>query len=248
MEKRKGRIEKDALGEKEIAEGCYWGIQTQRSLEYFSIGKRQMPLEVIRALALIKKAAALLHVRLKLLSSEKAKWIVAAADEVIAGKWDDQFPLSVWQTGSGTQTNMNVNEVIANRAIEMAGGVIGSKKPVHPNDDVNQSQSSNDAFPTAMHLAALESLHEKLFPALQQLLQRIEEKAERFKEIIKIGRTHLMDATPLTLGQEFSGYAAQIKGVFASIREGLRGLSEIALGGTAVGTGLNVLGRKWRLS
>src|SRR5687768_660919 len=204
------RIETDSMGEIEVPTSAYWGAQTQRSLKHFDIGFDVMPREVIRALGVLKKAAAIVNNDLGKLDDEKLRLIVQAADEVIDGKLDDHFPLRVWQTGSGTQTNMNANEVISNRAIEMAGGVMGSKKPVHPNDDVNKGQSSNDTFPTAMHIAAVEEIHHRLIPAVTRLRDTLAAKAEEFRDIIKIGRTHLMDATPLTLGQEFSGYAVQL--------------------------------------
>jgi len=239
MEIMKDRIEKDTMGEVRVPADRYWGAQTQRSHENFKIGHILMPIEVIHALALVKKAAAMTNAELGEISSEKKDLICAAADEVIAGKLDSHFPLIVWQTGSGTQTNMNVNEVISNRAIEMAGGVMGSKKPIHPNDDVNHSQSSNDTFPTAMHISATLLVRKKLLPALAKFCNELERKAKEFRGIIKIGRTHLMDAAPLTLGQEFSGYAAQIKQAMGAIESALESLSELALGGTAVGTGLN---------
>lgn len=239
MEKDKIRIEKDTLGDIQVSTDKYWGAQTQRSFENFRIGGHRMPIELIRALAIVKKAAAVVNSELGLLSKEKMEWIVKAADEVISGKLDPHFPLVVWQTGSGTQTNMNVNEVISNRAIELAGGKIGSKIPVHPNDDVNKSQSSNDVFPTAMHIAATLEIRRRLLPNLHILHQGLKKKATEFSKIVKIGRTHLMDATPLTLGQEFSGYATQIAHGIEAIENALKHLSEIALGGTAVGTGIN---------
>lgn len=237
MEKK--RIEKDTMGEIFVPADCYWGAQTQRSHENFCIGSEKMPLEVIHALALIKKAAAQTNGALGLLPAEKVTLICAAADEVLSGKLDDQFPLIVWQTGSGTQTNMNVNEVISNRAIEMADGVIGSKKPIHPNDDVNHSQSSNDTFPSAMHISATLLVKQKLLLALSTFHKALHQKSQEFKDFIKVGRTHLMDAAPMTLGQEFSGYAAQIEQAIAAIERALIPLFELALGGTAVGTGLN---------
>jgi fumarate hydratase class II len=239
MGKEKVRIEKDTLGDVEVPEGRYWGAQTQRSRMNFKIGGDRMPIKVIHALALVKKAAAIVNCELGLLPKDKMELIVKAADEVIAGKLDDHFPLVIWQTGSGTQTNMNVNEVISNRAIEMAGGKIGSKAPIHPNDDVNKSQSTNDAFPTAMHIAAVLEIRKKLLPNLKVLLDGLKKKAKEYRKIIKIGRTHLMDAAPLSLGQEFSGYAAQIEQGIDAIENALKHMSEIALGGTAVGTGLN---------
>ncbi|URR36248.1 class II fumarate hydratase [Thermosynechococcus sp. HN-54] len=233
------RIEYDSLGAIEVPADCYWGAQTARSLKYFPMGHERMPLEVIHAMARLKKAAAIANRDLGVLAADKAAWIIQAADEVIEGRWDDQFPLSIWQTGSGTQTNMNVNEVIANRAIELAGGVKGSKTPIHPNDHVNCSQSSNDTFPTAMHIATVIALHEHLLPMLRHLLTVLQEKVIAFADIIKIGRTHLMDAVPLTLGQEFSGYASQIAACQAHIEYALQHLYPLAIGGTAVGTGLN---------
>ncbi|MEN3026678.1 MAG: class II fumarate hydratase [Chlorobiota bacterium] len=233
------RIETDTMGPIEVPADKYWGAQTARSLIHFAIGTERMPRELIRALGIVKKAAALVNRDLGLLPLEKAELIVRAADEVIEGKLDDHFPLSVWQTGSGTQTNMNVNEVIANRAIELAGGVLGSKRPIHPNDDVNKSQSSNDVFPTAMHIAAAEQIAHRLLPAVQELRDALAEKAENFRDVIKIGRTHLMDAVPLTLGQEFSGYVQQLTNALRRIEAVLPDLYELAIGGTAVGTGLN---------
>ncbi len=233
------RIETDSMGEVQVPNNKYYGAQTARSLMNFKIGGEKFPPEFIRALAIVKKAAALTNKELGVLSSEKAELIVKAAEEVIEGKLNEHFPLVIWQTGSGTQTNMNVNEVIANRAIEMAGGVLGSKKPIHPNDDVNKSQSTNDAFPTAMHISAVEEIHRRLIPMVTKLRDALQKKAEEFKDIIKIGRTHLMDATPLTLGQEFSGYAQQLTNGLERIEACLPRLYEIPLGGTAVGTGLN---------
>jgi fumarate hydratase class II len=234
------RIESDTMGTIEVPADKYYGAQTARSLIHFAIGSERMPRELIRALGILKKAAAEVNAELGLLSPEKKRdLIVRAADEVIEGKLDEHFPLSVWQTGSGTQTNMNVNEVIANRAIELAGGVLGSKKPIHPNDDVNKSQSSNDTFPTAMHIAACEQIVGHLLPAVRTLHATLEEKARAFADIIKIGRTHLMDAVPLTLGQEFSGYVQQLAYGIERIETSLDRLYELAIGGTAVGTGLN---------
>jgi fumarate hydratase class II len=227
------------MGAVEVPADKYWGAQTARSLQHFAIGTERMPRELIRALDIVKKAAALVNAELGLLPPEKAQLIVRAADEVIEGRLDEHFPLSVWQTGSGTQTNMNVNEVIANRAIELAGGELGSKRPIHPNDDVNKSQSSNDVFPTAMHIAAAEQLVHTLLPAVRELQQTLQRKSEEFADIIKIGRTHLMDAVPLTLGQEFSGYAHQLANAIRRIEAVLPDLYELAIGGTAVGTGLN---------
>ena len=233
------RIEKDTLGEIEVPADRYWGAQTQRSLQNFRIGSERMPLEVVRAFAVLKKAAALVNAELTDFPEEKAQLIARVCDEIIAGDLDGHFPLVVWQTGSGTQSNMNVNEVVANRAIEIAGGTLGSKEPVHPNDDVNRSQSSNDTFPTAMHIAGYQAVVELLLPSARRLADSLEEKANEFSDIVKIGRTHLMDATPLTLGQEFSGYAAQVRKSIEAIEATLDHLSELALGGTAVGTGLN---------
>lgn len=233
------RIEKDTMGDIEVAADKYWGAQTQRSLENFKIGTDHFNREMIRALGILKKAAALANHELGLLDESKMKLISAAADEVISGKLDHHFPLVVWQTGSGTQTNMNTNEVISNRAIEIAGGVLGSKNPIHPNDDVNKSQSSNDTFPTAMHIAAVEQIESLLLPALNRLIATYEQKVKQFSKIVKIGRTHLMDATPLTLGQEFSGHLQQLINGKENIEFTLKYLREIALGGTAVGTGLN---------
>ncbi len=233
------RIETDSMGEVNVASNVYWGAQTQRSLENFKIGGDRFPKEMIRALGILKKAAALANKDLGILSQEKADLIVKAADEVIAGKLDAHFPLVVWQTGSGTQTNMNINEVISNRAIEISGGVIGSKKPVHPNDDVNKAQSSNDTFPTAMHIAVVEETHRRLIPMVKKLRDALQAKGDEFKDIIKIGRTHLMDATPITLGQEISGYVQQLDNTLERINAALPHVYELALGGTAVGTGLN---------
>ena len=233
------RIETDSFGPIEVDADHYWGAQTQRSLENFAIGNERMPLELIYGLATIKKAAALVNRDLGLLAAEPAALIVKAADEVLDGDHDDEFPLAVWQTGSGTQTNMNVNEVIAARANELATGKRGGKAPVHPNDHVNLSQSSNDTFPTAMHLAAVATVEESLLPSLAKLRATLDGKAHAFADIIKIGRTHLQDATPLTLGQEMSGWVAQLDHGLAAIRAALPAVHELALGGTAVGTGLN---------
>ena len=233
------RIESDSLGKIDVPADAYWGAQTQRSLHHFAIGNDLMPREIIRAFAILKKAAAMVNHDLGKLSSEKLELIVKAADEIIAGRLDGQFPLHVWQTGSGTQTNMNVNEVIANRAIELAGGKLGSKTPVHPNDDVNCSQSSNDTFPSAMHIAAVEMLTERLIPSLRTLHRGLHKKQNLFANIVKVGRTHLQDAVPLTLGQEFSGYVSQLETALKNIELTLPSLYELALGGTAVGTGLN---------
>ena len=235
----KTRIEKDSMGEIEVPADVYWGAQSKRSLIHFAIGIEKMPREVIRGMGILKKAAALTNNQLGTLPDEKCDLIVKAADEVIEGKLDAHFPLSIWQTGSGTQSNMNSNEVIANRAIEMAGGVMGSKTPIHPNDDVNKSQSSNDTFPTAMHIAAAEDLNKRLLPALATLRTTLKQKSDEFMDIIKSGRTHLMDAVPITLGQEFSGYVQQLDNAIERVNLVLPGLYEIALGGTAVGTGLN---------
>lgn len=233
------RIEVDSMGEIEVPNDVYWGAQSARSLIHFEIGIEKMPRELIRGLGILKKAAALTNADLGTLSREKAEMISKSADEVIEGKLDSHFPLSIWQTGSGTQTNMNTNEVISNRAIEMAGGVMGSKSPIHPNDDVNKSQSSNDTFPTGMHIAAAEQLNNLLLPNLALLRMTLHQKSIDFKDIIKSGRTHLMDATPVTLGQEFSGYVQQLDNAIQRINMTLPGLYELALGGTAVGTGLN---------
>lgn len=233
------RIEKDSFGEIQVPADRYYGAQTKRSYENFPIGTEKMPLEVIHALALIKKAAARVNEELGLLSKEKQRVICEVCDEILAGKLDDHFPLSVWQTGSGTQTNMNLNEVISNRAIEKLGGEMGSKQPIHPNDDVNLSQSSNDVFPSAMHIATMLDICKKLLPNLITLRDTLDKKAESFQDVVKIGRTHLMDATPLTLGQEFSGYVSQLDHGIQAIKNTLPHLAELALGGTAVGTGLN---------
>ncbi len=235
----KYRRETDSMGEIKVPADAYYGAQTARSLIHFKIGKERVPLVFIRALALTKKAAAQTNVELKLLSKKKGDLIVRAAEEIIQGKLANHFPLVIWQTGSGTQTNMNVNEVIANRAIELAGGKIGSKIPVHPNDDVNCGQSTNDVFPTAMHLSAIEEIERRLIPSLTRLRDAFMSKAKEFKEIIKIGRTHLMDATPLTLGDEFYAYSQQLTNNLKRIGMAKKGLYELALGGTAVGTGLN---------
>lgn len=233
------RIETDSMGAVDVANDRYWGAQTQRSLHHFAIGTDKMPLPVIHAMAILKKAAAMTNQELGLLPDDVAKLITQVADEVASGRWDEHFPLKVWQTGSGTQTNMNVNEVIANRASELAGEKLGSKKPVHPNDHVNMSQSSNDTFPTAMYIAAAKTVVHHLIPKVQALREGLAAKANAFKDIIKIGRTHLQDAVPLTLGQEFSGYVAQLDTALAAIESTLPGLYRLALGGTAVGTGLN---------
>ena len=233
------RIETDSFGAIEVDGERYWGAQTQRSLENFPIGGERFPRAMIAALGVVKKAAAQINRELGLLSPEKYRLIVAAADEVIAGKHDAELPLVVWQTGSGTQTNMNVNEVIANRAIELAGGVLGSKKPVHPNDDVNLQQSSNDVFPTAMHVAAALEIRGRLVPSVRRLRDTLARKSEAFAGVIKIGRTHLQDATPIALGQEISGWVAQLDHCLDALARATPPLFELALGGTAVGTGLN---------
>lgn len=233
------RIEHDSFGPVEVPAARYWGAQTGRSLHNFRIGTEKMPRPLIRALGIIKRAAAETNRALGALDPRLAEAIITAAQEVIDGRHDDEFPLVVWQTGSGTQTNMNANEVIANRAIELLGGARGSKTPVHPNDHVNRSQSSNDTFPTAMHIAAAEEVHHRLLPALEHIAGALEAKAQAWQDIIKIGRTHLQDATPLTLGQEFSGYAAQVRAGIARVRAALPGVYALAQGGTAVGTGLN---------
>ncbi len=233
------RIEKDSFGTIEVPEARLWGAQTERSRRFFRISGERMPRAVIHSLALVKKAAAGVNAELGLLDGGKAKAIRAAADEVLAGRHDEEFPLVVWQTGSGTQSNMNVNEVLANRASELLGGERGQRRLVHPNDDVNLGQSSNDVFPTAMHIAAARAVHAELLPAVQALKATLEAKRAAFDRIVKIGRTHLQDATPLTLGQEFSGYVAQLEHALAALGATLPGLFELALGGTAVGTGLN---------
>ena len=235
----KTRTETDSFGPIEVAADRYWGAQTERSRNNFRIGDERMPRPLIAALALVKRAAAEINRELGLLDARRAKAIVQAAAEIIDGKLDDQFPLVVWQTGSGTQTNMNVNEVIANRANELLTGKLGAKDPVHPNDHVNMSQSSNDAFPTAMHIAAAQEIVHRLIPALSHLHAALEAKTKAFRSIVKIGRTHTQDATPLTLGQEFSGYAAQVASGIARVKMGLKELYPLAQGGTAVGTGLN---------
>jgi fumarate hydratase class II len=234
------RTEKDSIGLVQVPADVYWGAQTQRSKENFKIGGQRMPIEVIRAFAILKKAAAQANVDLNVLPAEKSRLIGQVCDEILTGSLDEQFPLVVWQTGSGTQSNMNLNEVIANRAHVLQGGqLIDEKKVLHPNDDVNKSQSSNDTFPTAMSIAAYSYLVEQTLPALRELQHALHQKAEAFNSIVKIGRTHLMDATPLTLGQEFSGYAAQVAHGIRAVENSLQHLAELALGGTAVGTGLN---------
>jgi fumarate hydratase, class II len=233
------RIESDSMGKIEVPSDRYYGAQTARSLIHFHIGTDTMPRELIRAFGVLKKAAALVNQDLGKLPAEKAKLIMQAADEVISGRLDEHFPLRIWQTGSGTQTNMNANEVISNRAIELAGGVMGSKKPIHPNDDVNMSQSSNDTFPAAMHIAAASRVAQDLIPALERLRSALDGKAREFGGVVKIGRTHLMDATPLTVGQEISGWVSLLDRDLARVREALWDLYDLAIGGTAVGTGLN---------
>ena len=233
------RVESDSMGTINVPSDKYYGAQTARSLANFDIGGEKMPAEIIRAFGILKKAAAIANNRLGLMDEATRDLVVAAADEVIEGKLSEHFPLVVWQTGSGTQSNMNVNEVISNRAIEMAGGEMGSKKPVHPNDHVNMSQSSNDTYPTAMHIAAIEAIERYLVPRVTLLRDTLDAKAREFADVVKIGRTHLQDATPLTLGQEMSGWVAQIELALAAIRATLPQLKELALGGTAVGTGLN---------
>lgn len=233
------RVETDSMGEIEVPANHYWGAQTERSLHHFAIGEDRMPAELIKAFAILKKAAALVNHDLGKLPKDKCDLIVQAADEVIAGKLPGEFPLRIWQTGSGTQTNMNLNEVISNRAIEMAGGEMGTKKPVHPNDHVNMSQSSNDTFPTAMYVAAATAVNEQLKPAVKLLHDAIAKKAAEFADIVKIGRTHLQDATPLTFGQEMGGWASLLERDLKRVDQTLEGLYELAIGGTAVGTGLN---------
>ncbi|MGQ0506436.1 MAG: class II fumarate hydratase, partial [Myxococcaceae bacterium] len=233
------RIEKDTFGPIEVPADKLWGAQTQRSRQNFAISSEKMPLALVKALTLVKKAAARVNMELGSLPKDKGEAIVNAADEVLAGKHDDEFPLSVWQTGSGTQSNMNVNEVLANRASELMGGERGESRKVHPNDDVNKAQSSNDVFPTAMSVAAAEAIVRSVIPSVKQLRDVLDAKAKEFKDVVKIGRTHLQDATPLTLGQEFSGYVAQLDQAVKHLEQSLPHLYELALGGTAVGTGLN---------
>ncbi|MCK4869920.1 MAG: class II fumarate hydratase [Gammaproteobacteria bacterium] len=235
----KFRIESDSMGKIKVPTDCYWGAQTERSLQHFNIGHDRMPPELIRAFGILKMATAMANAQLGKLSKNKAKLIITASKEVITGKLNEHFPLRIWQTGSGTQTNMNCNEVIANRAIASAGGILGSKNPIHPNDDVNMSQSSNDTFPTAMHIAATEQIINNLLPAIENLKDALATKQKEFNKIIKIGRTHLQDAVPMTLGQEFSGYVAQLTACIKNIKCTLPQLQELAIGGTAVGTGLN---------
>jgi len=233
------RTEFDSFGKIKVPSDKYWGAQTQRSIKNFKIGKINVPIELIHAIGIVKKSAAIVNAKFKDLDPKLSKFIQKAADEVIMGKLDDHFPLKVWQTGSGTQTNMNVNEVIANRAIEMLGGKLGSKKPVHPNDHVNMAQSTNDTFPTAMHIAIAIQTNKKLIPSLIKLEKSLSKKVKQFKDIVKIGRTHLQDATPLTLGQEFSGYHMQVKNSLERVRVALKEIYYLAQGGTAVGTGIN---------
>jgi len=236
---RSTRTETDSMGAIEVAADRYWGAQTQRSLHHFDIGEDKMPPELICAFGVLKKAAALVNHDLGKLDDSKTRLIVQAADEVIEGQLNGHFPLRIWQTGSGTQTNMNANEVISNRAIQLAGGDMGSKKPIHPNDHVNMSQSSNDTFPTAMHIAAAEQIERRLLPAVQSLRDALDEKAHSFRNIVKIGRTHLQDATPLTVGQEISGWVSLLDRDVERLRYSLGGIYDLAIGGTAVGTGLN---------
>src|SRR3954451_379894 len=233
------RTESDSMGPIEVPSGQYWGAQTQRSLIHFDIGDDKMPPELIRAFGVLRRAAALVNHDLGKLDEEKTSLITKATDEVISGKLNAEFPLRIWQTGSGTQTNMNANEVISNRAIELAGGVMGSKKPIHPNDHVNMSQSSNDTFPTAMHIAAAEQVQRKLIPAVEELRNALDGKAQQFADVVKIGRTHLQDATPITVGQEISGWVSLLDRDIQRLRETLAGLYDLAIGGTAVGTGIN---------
>jgi len=237
----KTRTETDSFGPIEVPDDRLWGAQTQRSLQNFKIGGQTFTRPMIRALGIVKKCSALANAdldELSMLDKKQQKALLQACDEVIAGKHDDHFPLVVWQTGSGTQTNMNANEVVANRAIQLLGGTLGSKKPIHPNDHVNRSQSSNDAFPTAMHVAAADEVLHRLLPALESLELALDKKAKAWKKVVKIGRTHLMDATPLTVGQEVSGWVQQVKDARRAVRATLPGVFELALGGTAVGKGL----------
>jgi fumarate hydratase class II len=233
------RVESDSMGKIEVPSNVYWGAQTQRSLLHFNIGRDTMPPELVRSFGILKKACALVNQDLGKLPAEKAKLIAQAADEVISGKLNEQFPLRIWQTGSGTQTNMNVNEVISNRAIEIAGGELGSKKPIHPNDHVNMSQSSNDTFPAAMHIAAAQRVKECLIPAVHSVAGALRAKQKEFESVVKIGRTHLQDAVPLTVGQEFSGWVSLLERDIKRLEQALDGLYDLAIGGTAVGTGLN---------
>jgi len=239
-EKRKNfRSESDSMGEIKVPAGVYWGAQTQRALVHFRIGNEKIPLEVIRAMGLLKKASASVNMELGILPPDKGELIIRAAEEVISGALDDHFPLPVWQTGSGTQCNMNVNEVISNRAIEICGGVMGSKSPIHPNDHVNMSQSSNDTFPTAMHIAAVMAIHDSLIPAVRRIHTAIVDKGGEFADVVKLGRTHLQDAIPLTVGQEMSGWASLLERDIERINLASDGLYDLAIGGTAIGTGLN---------
>lgn len=234
------RIEKDTMGEVKVPADKYWGAQTQRSLNNFKIGNDKMPIEIVRAFAILKKAAALTNLELGVIAKEKADLIAKVCDEILEGKLDDQFPLVVWQTGSGTQSNMNVNEVVSNRTHVLQGNKLGEGKPyIHPNDDVNKSQSSNDTFPTAMHIAAYQMIVETTMPGVEKLRDTLRKKSDEFKKVVKIGRTHFMDATPLTLGQEFSGYVSQLDHGLESLDQTLTHVLELALGGTAVGTGIN---------
>ncbi|MBX7067555.1 MAG: class II fumarate hydratase [Parachlamydiales bacterium] len=235
----KYRLERDSMGQLKVPADRYYGAQTARSLIHFSIGYNLMPAELIQSFGILKKAAAIVNHKLGKLDKKKTDLIIKAADDVISGRLNEHFPLRIWQTGSGTQTNMNVNEVIANRAIQIAGGKLGSKDPIHPNDHVNMSQSSNDTFPTAMHISAAREMHNALIPAMSRLRDALNKKAKEFSKIVKIGRTHLQDAVPLTLGQEFSGYVALLDRDIKRIKEALDGLYDLAIGGTAVGTGLN---------
>jgi fumarate hydratase class II len=239
IENGRYRVETDSMGAVLVPAERLWGAQTQRSLIHFSIGDDRMPKQVYRAYGYVKKAAAIVNTAAGLLPPDKADLIIRAADEVISGKLDAEFPLFVWQTGSGTQSNMNVNEVIANRAIQMAGGTLGTQTPIHPNDHVNMSQSSNDTFPTAMHIATVLEFEDRLVPRVEQLIDAMWKKAVEWVDVVKIGRTHLQDATPLTVGQEWFGYVGQLRGALANLKSSMRGLYELAAGGTAVGTGLN---------
>ena len=241
----KTRLESDSMGTIEVPAEHYWGAQTQRSLIHFAIGDDRMPKAIYHAYGYIKKAAAIVNLAEGILPKDKADLIIKVSDEIIDGKLDEEFPLYVWQTGSGTQTNMNINEVISNRAIEIAGGVLGSKSPIHPNDHVNMSQSSNDTFPAAMHIATLMEFTNHLIPNVEMLLKSIKDKAFEWAHVIKMGRTHLQDAVPLTVGQEWSGYAIQLEDAIEVIKMSMKGLYKLAIGGTAVGTGLNAPKRLW---
>ena len=243
---KKTRTEFDSIGSIEVPADRYWGAQTERALLHFQIGQEPMPQEIIYALALIKKAAALVNSELRNLPKNRAKLIIRACDEILANKLNQHFPLTIWQSGSATQTNMNVNEVVANRAIAFAGGKLGSKKPIHPNDDVNMSQSTNDVFPTAMHIATLLLLNKKLLPALAYLRSELQQVRQKFNKVLKIGRTHLQDALPLTLGQEFSGYIAQIDLAINNIKSLAPYLQNLAVGGTAVGTRIKRTSTVWQ--